>query len=167
MVVLARPLPNSPAYSVLCASDLCVEAQSFSSLAAYPPPRHPTPSLFFHTCCQPMHKASETRISSSACAQTLPVALRWRSQRSSVRLSAIFRTLGTFKRSASSHCGAIPLLFMLLRTLSLLRQKSRFSAHCFQALAHSSKMCMRPTPSASAICALFAKNTRVGGTPCL
>ena len=41
--------------------------------------------------------------------------------------------------------------------------KPIFSALCFQAVAHSSKMCIPATPFASATSALFAKNWGVGG----
>lgn len=44
-------------------------------------------------------------------------------------------------------------------------QNRVFSALCFQAVAHSLKMCIPATPFASATSALFAKNTGVRGSP--
>ena len=49
----------------------------------------------------------------------------------------------------------------LLRPLA---KKYSFSAPlCFHTLTHSSKTCILPTPAPSIACALFAKNTGVGG----
>lgn len=45
------------------------------------------------------------------------------------------------------------------------RQNRIFAALCFQAVAHSLKMCISATPFASATSALFAKNRGVGGPP--
>lgn len=90
-----------------------------------------------------------------------------RQLRSAVPHAAQLSSLSTLRPFNASYCPLrlTPVLSNSSALFHSFRQNPIFAALCFQAVAHSLKMCISATPFASATSALFAKNTGVGGTP--